>query len=88
MSGATPAAERDLRARGFRGDITVEAPLAPLTTWRIGGRSIEHVPHDRAADPRQMYPDLVRAAGVDSGFHQAVGLGCGQRAEIGDGRAA
>jgi UDP-N-acetylmuramate dehydrogenase len=27
----------ELRAAGFRGEISVEAPLAPLTTWRIGG---------------------------------------------------
>ena len=27
----------DLRAAGFRGEILAEEPLAPLTTWRIGG---------------------------------------------------
>lgn len=27
----------DLRASGFRGEILAEEPLAPLTTWRIGG---------------------------------------------------
>jgi UDP-N-acetylmuramate dehydrogenase len=27
----------DLRAAGFRGEILEEQPLAPLTTWRIGG---------------------------------------------------
>jgi UDP-N-acetylmuramate dehydrogenase len=27
----------DLRSAGFRGEILVESPLAPLTTWRIGG---------------------------------------------------
>lgn len=27
----------DLRSRGFRGEILVEEPLAPMTTWRIGG---------------------------------------------------
>jgi UDP-N-acetylmuramate dehydrogenase len=27
----------ELRAAGFRGEILVEAPLAPMTTWRIGG---------------------------------------------------
>ena len=27
----------DLRGRGFRGEILAEAPLAPFTTWRIGG---------------------------------------------------
>lgn len=30
-------AEDDLRARGFRGEILTGAPLAPYTTWRIGG---------------------------------------------------
>jgi UDP-N-acetylmuramate dehydrogenase len=27
----------NLRSSGFRGEILAEAPLAPLTTWRIGG---------------------------------------------------
>lgn len=27
----------DLRGAGFRGEILVEQPLAPMTTWRIGG---------------------------------------------------
>ena len=27
----------DLRAAGFRGEILVEQPLGPMTTWRIGG---------------------------------------------------
>jgi UDP-N-acetylmuramate dehydrogenase len=27
----------DLRSAGFRGEVLAEAPLAPLTTWRIGG---------------------------------------------------
>jgi len=27
----------ELRGAGFRGDIQANAPLAPLTTWRIGG---------------------------------------------------
>ena len=27
----------DLRSAGFRGEILAESPLAPLTTWRIGG---------------------------------------------------
>jgi UDP-N-acetylmuramate dehydrogenase len=29
--------KEDLRGRGFRGDILVEQPLSPMTTWRIGG---------------------------------------------------
>ena len=32
----TPLAKR-LRAAGFRGELLAEHPLAPLTTWRIGG---------------------------------------------------
>lgn len=31
------ALESDLRAAGFRGEILRDEPLAPLTTWRIGG---------------------------------------------------
>src|SRR5258706_65985 len=33
---ATPLPD-DLRAAGFRGEILVERPLGPMTTWRIGG---------------------------------------------------
>ena len=29
--------ERSLRAAGFRGEIRLDEPLAPYTTWRIGG---------------------------------------------------
>ena len=37
MSGsASPLADR-LRAAGFRGELFAGAPLAPYTTWRIGG---------------------------------------------------
>ena len=31
------SAERVLRSAGFRGTVQERAPLAPLTTWRIGG---------------------------------------------------
>jgi UDP-N-acetylmuramate dehydrogenase len=31
------AADHPLRAAGFRGELTTAAPLAPLTTWKIGG---------------------------------------------------
>jgi UDP-N-acetylmuramate dehydrogenase len=33
---ALPLAD-DLRSSGFRGEILVDTPMAPLTTWRIGG---------------------------------------------------
>ncbi len=33
----TIALKDDLRGAGFRGEIQAEAPLAPMTTWRIGG---------------------------------------------------
>ena len=33
----TMALKDDLRGAGFRGEIQVEVPLAPMTTWRIGG---------------------------------------------------
>ena len=29
--------EASLRAAGFRGAVRAEEPLAPYTTWRIGG---------------------------------------------------
>lgn len=34
---ASPRNADSLRQAGFRGEIRAEAPLAPLTTWRIGG---------------------------------------------------
>ncbi len=33
----TMALRDDLRGAGFRGEIQLEVPLAPMTTWRIGG---------------------------------------------------
>jgi UDP-N-acetylmuramate dehydrogenase len=33
----TMALKDDLRGAGFQGEIQAEAPLAPMTTWRIGG---------------------------------------------------
>ena len=33
----TTALKDDLRGAGFRGEIQADAPLAPMTTWRIGG---------------------------------------------------
>jgi UDP-N-acetylmuramate dehydrogenase len=32
-----PTLENDLRSAGFRGELFAEEPLAPYTTWRIGG---------------------------------------------------
>jgi len=42
---------------GFRGKLLVEQPLAPFTTWRIGG------PAELLAEPADR-EDLLRAAGV------------------------
>src|SRR5260221_9498775 len=44
----------DLRGAGFRGEILVEASLAPMTTWRIGG------PAELLATPSEV-DDVVRA---------------------------
>jgi UDP-N-acetylmuramate dehydrogenase len=43
-----------LRAAGFRGEILAEEPLAPFTTWRIGG------PAEVLAQPEDR-DDLIRA---------------------------
>jgi len=37
VTGGAPELPGSLRAAGFRGEILVEEPLAPYTTWRIGG---------------------------------------------------
>ena len=37
MSAPDQGLAASLRAAGFRGNLEVEAPLAPLTTWRLGG---------------------------------------------------
>ncbi len=37
MSRRGPTWQAALAASGFRGELRAEAPLAPLTTWRIGG---------------------------------------------------
>jgi UDP-N-acetylmuramate dehydrogenase len=37
VSTAAPTTAASLREAGFRGEIACEEPLAPLTTWRIGG---------------------------------------------------
>jgi UDP-N-acetylmuramate dehydrogenase len=46
--------EDDLRGAGFRGEIAAEAPLAPMTTWRIGG------PAELLATPESV-DDVIRA---------------------------
>ncbi len=46
--------EAELREAGFRGSIASEEPLAPLTTWRIGG------PAEILATPADV-DDVVRA---------------------------
>jgi UDP-N-acetylmuramate dehydrogenase len=44
----TPTLENDLRSAGFRGELLSEEPLAPYTTWRIGGPAeLLAIPADR-----------------------------------------
>jgi UDP-N-acetylmuramate dehydrogenase len=50
----TMALNDELRGVGFRGEIVAERPLAPLTTWRIGG------PAEWLATPADA-EDLIRA---------------------------
>jgi UDP-N-acetylmuramate dehydrogenase len=50
----TMALKDDLRGAGFRGEIEPEAPLAPMTTWRIGG------PAELLANPKDV--DDLRCA--------------------------
>src|SRR5262245_30815512 len=47
----------ELRGAGFRGEIAAERPLAPLTTWRIGG------PAEWLATPADV-DDVIRAVAV------------------------
>ena len=48
-----PSLRDELRATGFRGEILADCPLAPLTTWRIGGPAeLLATPQD-IADVRQ-----------------------------------
>ena len=60
--GASTALAAGLRAAGFRGELLAEQPLAPYTTWRIGG------PAELLATPRDR-EDLVQAVrwAVESG---------------------
>jgi UDP-N-acetylmuramate dehydrogenase len=46
--------EDQLRGAGFRGELTAEASLAPMTTWRIGG------PAELLATPQDV-DDVIRA---------------------------
>lgn len=54
VRSAPMAIDEGLRAAGFRGEIRLEEPLAPYTTWRIGG------PAEVLATPEDAV-DLVRA---------------------------
>jgi UDP-N-acetylmuramate dehydrogenase len=54
MAPASGPPDASLRDTGFRGEILVEEPLAPHTTWRIGG------PADLLAQPEDA-SDLARA---------------------------
>jgi UDP-N-acetylmuramate dehydrogenase len=56
MSRNENATQSALREAGFRGELESEAPLAPLTTWRIGG------PAELLARPRDR-DDLQIAVG-------------------------
>lgn len=62
---------RALRDGGFRGDFAVEAPLAPLTTWRIGG------PAELLASPtdRDDLVGLVRSCAAEGIPWRVLGNG-------------
>jgi UDP-N-acetylmuramate dehydrogenase len=69
----------DLRGAGFRGEILAEAPLGPLTTWRIGG------PAELLASPVDR-DDLIRAVTWANGRGMAWRvLGNGSNLLVGDG---
>ncbi len=49
MSRTVASLERSLRHRGFRGRLERDVPLAPFTTWRIGGPAeLLAIPDDRS----------------------------------------
>src|SRR5262245_12713903 len=54
MPSASSGPATALRAAGFRGEILAEEPLAPFTTWRIGG------PTEVLAQPEDR-DELIRA---------------------------
>jgi UDP-N-acetylmuramate dehydrogenase len=68
-----------LRGAGFRGDLTAEASLAPMTTWRIGG------PAELLATPLDV-DDVIRAVRWANarGLAWRV-LGNGSNLLVGDG---
>ena len=59
MSTPEQGLAASLRAAGFRGNLEVEAPLAPATTWRLGGPA-ELLAH--AADREDVFCALAWAA--------------------------
>jgi UDP-N-acetylmuramate dehydrogenase len=68
----------DLRGAGFRGEILTERPLAPMTTWRIGG------PAELLATPVDA-DDVVRAVAWAHGRDVAWRvLGNGSNLLVGD----
>ena len=75
----TMALKDDLRGAGFRGEIQVEVPLAPMTTWRIGG------PAEVLATPLDV-DDVSRAIAWANGRGAAWRvLGNGSNLLVGDG---
>jgi len=75
----TMALKDDLRGAGFRGEIQAEVPLAPMTTWRIGG------PAEVLATPLDV-DDVSRAIAWANGRDVAWRvLGNGSNLLVGDG---
>jgi len=75
----TMALKDDLRGAGFRGEIQAEVPLAPMTTWRIGG------PAELLANPQDV--DDVRSAVAWAHGRELAWrvLGNGSNLLVGDG---
>lgn len=71
MESTTPNLEDSLRRAGFRGRLLTEEPLAPYTTWRIGG------PAELLATPldREDLVIAVRWAGAGSVPWRVLGNG-------------
>ncbi len=70
---------RSLRAAGFRGALEPEVPLAPLTTWRIGG------PAELLATPRDDEDAILAVRwAIDAGVRWRV-LGNGSNLLVRDG---
>ncbi len=78
MSRSVAALERYLRRRGFRGRLERDVPLAPLTTWRIGGPAeLLATPDDRGD------VELAVGGAVDAGIAWRV-LGNGSNLLVRD----